>query len=96
MDETEQIVLIHALARRLKETARELMTYQLFAHVLKQTGALGVEEILEKTRNSPALQAGIDKNFEDLDELLPPLPGETLNQEIQQFLEKWNPTGKPN
>jgi hypothetical protein len=96
MKDTEQIALIHALADRLKETARELLVYQLFAQILKSNGAVGVEKLLDQARQSPALQEGFDTNFEGLDEFLPPLPGKTLNEEIQRFFEKWNPTGKPN
>jgi hypothetical protein len=96
MSETDQIALIHVLAERLKETARELLVYQLFAQLLKRDDPLQVETILEKVRKSPEIQVALDTNFEGLDELLPPLPGKTLNQEIQRFFEKWNPTGKPN
>jgi len=96
MDDAEQRALIHALAQRWKETTRELMVYQLFAQLLKQREALGVEKLLEIARESPELQVGFDMSFEGLEEFLPPSPGEMLNQEIRQLLEKWNPTGKPN
>ena len=96
MNNDDQVSLIYVLAERLKETARELLVYQLFAQLLKRTEPLQVEETLGKLRQSPEIQAALDTNFEGLDALLPPLPGKTLNQDIQRFFEKWNPTGQPN
>lgn len=95
MTETDQRILIHALAQKWKETARELMVYQLFAQLLKEN-APEVENLLETARNLPELQTAFDKSFEGLEEMLPQLLGSALNEEIRQLLERWNPTGRPN
>jgi hypothetical protein len=89
MDASEQRSLIHFLAKEMKAYNRELMAYQLFAHMLKQAGVVGVEEILEKARQSPEVQARFDKNFEGFDELLPP-PDPSYEDQVKEILLKWN------
>ena len=96
MDEREQRKFIRFLAKELKTHSRELMVYQLFAHLLKKTGFVGVDELLDQARNAPALQAKFEKNFEHFDELIPPedLDGQEW---AKGLLEKWTPTGgEPN
>lgn len=96
MNDQEQRALIHFLAERFKETMRELMAYQLFAAMLKAAEVVDVEKILENARQSPRLRERFDRNFEGFEEILPPSPKDTQNEEIRQLLEKWNPGGKPN
>lgn len=92
MDEIDQRQFIHFLAKQLKECGRELMAYQLFAHLLKKNGVLGVEEILNQSRNSPVLQAKFEKYFEGFDELLPPADPDQ-SEMVKELLSRWNPNG---
>jgi len=96
MNDSEQRGLIHFLARELKAYSRELMAYQLLAHMLKEAGVQRVEEVLEKARHSPELQARFEKNFADFDGMLPPAPPDH-SEMAKEFLEKWKPKGgQPN
>ena len=90
MDEGEQRSFIRFLAKQVKDCSRELMAYELFAHMLKQSGYTGIDEILNQARESPALRARFDKNFERFDELLPPEDQDPSERE-RKLLEKWNP-----
>lgn len=72
MDANEQKSFIRFLAQELKNHARELMVYQRFAHLLKQAGYVGVDEILDQARKTPELQNRLYENFEALEALLPP------------------------
>lgn len=94
MDESEQRQFIGFLAKELKDCARELMTYQLFVHLLKQSAAFsGIEELLEAARKSPVLQARFEKDFEGFDEMLPQA-GPSHMEKVKELLEKWKPKGR--
>jgi len=96
MDASEQRSFIRFLAKELKVYTRELMAYQLFAHLLKQAGCSGVDEILDQARKAPALQERFEKNFEGFDELLPP-PDPDYEDQVKELLAKWKPKdGLPN
>ena len=72
------------------------MAHQLLAQLMKDAGVSGVEEILEKARQSPALQARLEKNFAELDEHLPPSPEDELDEYVRELLDRWKPNGEPN
>jgi hypothetical protein len=96
MDASQQRSFIRFLAKELKTYNREVMVYQLFAHMLKQAGVVGVDEVLEEARYSPELQARFDKHFEGFDELLPP-PDPGYEDLAKEILLKWKPKdGLPN
>jgi uncharacterized protein with von Willebrand factor type A (vWA) domain len=96
MDAIEQKDFIRFLAKELKNHAREVMTYQLFAHLLKQAGYVGVDEILDQARKSPELQKRLDENFAALDALLPP-PDPDHSERVKELLEKLSlKGGEPN
>jgi hypothetical protein len=96
VDANEQKDFIHFLAKELKIYSRELMAYQLFAHLLKQAGIAGVDEILNQARQSPALEARFEKNFEGFDALIPPADPDQ-SERVRELLERWKPKGgEPN
>jgi hypothetical protein len=92
VDVLEQRDLIRYLAGELKKYTRELMAYQLFAHLLKQAGCIGVDDLLDEARKNPALAVQFEKNFEGFDELLPPAD-HGLEERVKELLEKWRPKG---
>ena len=96
MDQDEQRSFILFLAREMKHNCRELMAYQHFADMLKDTGMEGVDELIEQARRAPAVQARFTKQFEGFDELLPPSREELEDLAWQELLKDWNPRGKPN
>jgi hypothetical protein len=94
MNEQEQRDFIHFLAREMKAYSRELMVYQLLAHLLKHAGVSEVDALLEEARKSPGLQARFEKNFEGFDKLLPP-PDPGFSDRAKELLEKWKPKVGP-
>lgn len=92
MDANEQKDFIRFLAQELKNHAREVMVYQRFAHLLKQAGYAGVDEILDQARKTPELQKRLDENFEALEALLPP-PDPDHSARVKELLERWKPKG---
>jgi hypothetical protein len=96
MDQDEQRSFILFLAKEMKLYCRELMAYQQFAQVLKDNGIQGVDELIEKARRSPELQARFEKQFEGFDELLPPSREEIEEQAWSELLKEWKPDGPPN
>lgn len=96
MTELEQRQFIRFLAKELKAHCRELMAYQVLSHAMKKAGYVEVDEILGKARNSPEVQERLDKNFVELDKLLPPSDQDHLDSALHAFLEKWKPLGEPN
>jgi ASC-1-like (ASCH) protein len=96
MDQDEQRSFILFLAKEMKLYCRELMAYQLFAEMLKENGIEGVDQMLEKARNSPAIQARFQRQFEGFDELLPPSREELEELAWQELLKDWKPSGRPN
>jgi hypothetical protein len=90
MDASEQRSFIRFLAKELKAYSHELAVYQLFAHLLKQAGYAGVDEILDQARKTPELDKSVEKNFAALDALLPP-PDPDFEEKAKELLAKWKP-----
>lgn len=70
------------------------MVYQRFAHLLKQAGYVGVDEILDQARKTPELQNRLYENFEALEALLPP-PDPDHSDRVKKLLERWKPKDGP-
>lgn len=89
MNDAEKNDFIRFLVKELKAYSRELMAYQLFAHLLKQAGYTEVDELLAEARKDHALEKRLEKNFSSLEALLPQ-PSQGVSEMAKEFLEKWN------
>lgn len=93
MDSREQRSFIRFLAGELKSHSRELAAYRAFAHLLKQAGVSGVDQLLETARHSPRLEAKLQENFAGLEALLPP-PDPSHDEVEKEMLAKWRSESK--
>jgi hypothetical protein len=96
MDEQEQRAFVRFLAKRLKKYCRELWVHQAFAANLRVAGYEDVDAIIEGIRNLPEIQDELDRQFSWLDELVPQADEQNQEKALQEYLEKWKPTGDPN
>lgn len=82
---------------RLKELFRELTVYRAFVQLAKSQGlnatipskgVLSVDELLDRARESPKLEAYVDSHFHEFEKTLG-LPNETLfHRALRELLEE--------
>lgn len=89
MNEHEQKSFIRFLMKRLKEDWRELMVHRMVLQRLKMAGtdAEGLDALLDSARKSPELQEAYERQFSELDTLLPS-EIETYDPETQKRIER--------
>ena len=92
IDDREQKMFIHFLAKELKAYHREVLAYQLVFYLLHESGRSDVREMLEQARKAPAVQTQLEKNFAGFDELLPPADA-SYEERVKELLAKWKPPG---
>lgn len=96
MDDWELKSFIRFLAQEWKEDHRQLMAHRMFAQLVEQAGFPGAADVLEKCRQSPALEAHLNEQFSFLEEMLPSPEEASSNAKILELLAKWKSTGWPN
>jgi len=93
------------LTAKIKTMFRELTAYRAFAMMAKLNGftaniegegILGVDEMLESARNSPALDAWVEKHFISLEVSLGLVDEALFLEALREALRQWKPSGQPN
>jgi hypothetical protein len=96
VNEREQRQFIRFLAMRLKSLYRELTVYRIFAETLKEMGQPGLDVVMESASRSPLIEAEMQRNFAEFDELIPSPDEENPDDVLRDLLERWKPDGEPN
>ncbi len=94
MDDLDLKALAYILAREVKKYHHEKDVYLGALQHLKNSGVLGVDELVEDARQSAFIQGLTDRAFAFLDEWLPPIPEANLESIRRLWLEKLEFEGK--
>lgn len=96
MDDWELKSLIRFLAQEWKESQGQLVAHQMFAQLVERAGFPGAADLLEKCRQSPALEAHLNEQFSFLEEMLPSPEEASSKAKVLELLSKWKSSGWPN
>ena len=94
MEDLDIKALAYVLAEEVKKYHHLKNVYFGALQHLKDSGILGIDEIVNDAQQSPYIQGLTDRSFLFLDELLPPIPEVDLESIRRLWLQKWESGGK--